>query len=75
MPPISPEVLAMIQPGKKVRHLRGPDRSVSRIRHIRAIVDDEWVVYRVWQRGHWEYFVEWLYGFELAWQDGRLVKA
>jgi hypothetical protein len=57
----------IIQPGNAVRRL-------GYLLHIRAIVDEEYVVYKVWSRnkGRWAYHVEWIYGFELWYNDNKL---
>ena len=57
----------LIVPGAKVRYFH-------ELRHIRAIVDDDQVVYRVWRSGRWRYHIEWMYGFYLAWKDGMLKR-
>lgn len=46
----------------------------NKIRHIRGIIDEEFIVYRVWSRykRSWEYRIDWYYGFLLAYQDGDL---
>ncbi len=72
-----PELLDMLQPGKKVRVFYYPGNVNNQLRHIRAIVDEEYVVYRVWSRHkrRWVYRIEWLYQFNLAWENGRLSAA
>jgi hypothetical protein len=44
----------------------------NEIRHIRAIVDKEYIVYRVWQKNHYSYRVAHKYEFELGYENGRL---
>ena len=70
------ELLEMVQPGKKVRvfYSAGVD---NQLRHILAVVDEEYIVYRVWNRHkqRWFYDVVWLYEFYLKWEGGRLAAA
>lgn len=42
--------------------------------HIRSVVDDEYIVYRVWstRKRHWRYHIDWRYLFELYAKDGLL---
>lgn len=68
------ELLKMVQPGKKVHVYWGP----SRIRvtwHIRAIVDEDRVVYRYWSKRRWHYVTESLYRFLLKYNNGSLERA
>jgi len=71
---IHPEVWEMVQVGNAVRLDYGPGKRTNQLRHILAIVDDEYVVYRVWMN-RWVYQVDWIYRFELEWQGGYLKKA
>lgn len=77
LPIIDPAVQALVQPGRRVRMLFGymTDSPRSELWHIRAIVDDDRVVYRVWRGNRWQYHVEDLLRFQLAWQDGGLTAA
>ena len=67
--------LSLVQPGHRLRLYFNEGNPNNQIRHIRAIVDDDQVVYRVWSHGSWYYHVVWLYSFWLAWQDGVLRPA
>lgn len=69
-----PRLLDLLKPGAVVRVYYGPGLRANRRLHIRAIVDEEQVVYRVWQRRwqDWRYKVEWLYSFWLWDRDGKL---
>lgn len=71
------ELLEMVQPGKKVKVFYYPGNTNNQLRHIRAIVDEEYVVYRVWGRHskRWLYEVAWLYQFYLEWKSDRLAAA
>jgi hypothetical protein len=66
---IPDEVMQLLQPGQRIR-LRGS------LIHIRAIVDEDQIVYREWWPRHrrWEYKVEWVYAFYIAWKEGQLGK-
>lgn len=68
-------LLAMLQPGAKVRHWRArmTDSPTSQVLHIRAIVDDDQVVFRVWRPGRgWRYIVKDMFVFQLWYEDGAL---
>jgi hypothetical protein len=69
------ELMALLQPGRKVRMNYGVGNPNNELRHVRAIVDDDQIVYRVWQYRRWIYHVRWAYAFLLAWQDGNVTKA
>lgn len=66
---IDDRVIAAVQPGKVVR-VKG------RLWYIRAIVDSEMVVYRVWcsrPRRAWDYEIAWLYDFQIMYKFGALT--
>jgi hypothetical protein len=46
----------------------------NRIVHIRAIVDDEWIVWRIWsrKRRRWLYHVGHISRFEYLYEQGHL---
>lgn len=71
------EMLDMIQPGKKVRLFYSEENPNNQLRHIRAIVDDEYIVYRVWSSGKqtWRYSVDWVFGFKVVFDAGFLTAA
>lgn len=72
------ELLNILQPGNKVRVYGHPRKSKNTLFHIRAVVDEEYVVYKVWSRRkqYWVYGVEHIYFFYLHWQKNfvELVK-
>jgi hypothetical protein len=75
---IDPAVLDMVTPGAKLRAWHGyqTDHPTSEIWHVRAIVDDNEVVLRVWRPGRgWQYFLKSMYALHLAYRDGALQKA
>jgi len=69
------ELIAMLQPGTAVRVDYGKNNINNELRHIRAIVDDDQVVYKVWspRKQTWQYHVKWLYGFLLMYKNGNLL--
>lgn len=71
---VSASVYAMIQPGQSVRMNYGEGNLNNEVRHIRAIVDEEFVVYRVWfkHKRRWEYKVEWVGAFQIGYDAGQL---
>lgn len=71
-----PEVLTMVQPGEAVQVFFGEANVNNEIRHIRAIVDSEYVVYRVWSKhkGRWLYQVGDLMEFQVLWFGCNLIK-
>lgn len=64
----------MLQPDQKVRVFYNEGNINNQLRHIRAIVDDEFVVFRVWSKHkqYWVYKVEHRYNFELKYEGGHL---
>lgn len=42
--------------------------------HVRAIVDEEWVVYRQWRRLRWDYRIEHTSWFEIRAHAGHLQR-
>ncbi len=68
----SQELLDMIQPGKAVRVFYNEDNINNQVCYIRAIVDDEFMVYRVWNRKDWFYHIERIYSFQLCFEKGEL---
>jgi hypothetical protein len=63
----------LLQPGRKLLIDYGKDHIGTRRIEIRAIVDDEWVVYRYFSR-YWRYRVDHMVMFEMHHEDGRLKK-
>lgn len=65
----SAEFLAAIQLGAKFRVYWGAGNVNNELRHIRAVVDDSQVVYRVWSkhRRDWQYQIDDMYAFWLYW--------
>jgi len=61
--------------GAKVRVFYGEDNLHNEIRHIRAIVDDAYIVYKVWgpRKKRWLYHIKWWYGFYLSIEDGVMT--
>lgn len=66
----------LVKPDKKVRIFFNEGNPNNEIRHIRAIVDDWIIVYKVWgkRKRRWFYHVEWIYGFYLQYEHGILTK-
>jgi hypothetical protein len=62
----------MLQPGQRIKVFYHEGNINNEIRHIRAIVDKEYIVYRVWQKNHYSYRVAHKYEFELGYENGRL---
>ena len=71
---IPDELEDMLQPGKSVRVFYNENNPNNKIKHIRAIVDGEYIVFRVWgeNKKQWFYCIEWVYGFYLDWKAGSL---
>jgi hypothetical protein len=72
----SPVLLRLLQPGTRLRvKYRHPD-SETETYHIRAIVDENFVVSRIWSKRNkrWVYRVDHWYFFELTLKDGGLRK-
>ena len=65
-----------IKVGEKYQILSGPEKTPQEVMHIRAIVDRNYVVYRIWSKRKqmWRYSVESKYYLELLEKDERLIK-
>jgi len=66
------DLLEMLKPGKAVNVCYPGDNPNNEKRHIRAIVDDEWIVYMVYRRNRWTYHIDWIYAFLRIYEDGYL---
>ena len=64
---------AMLQPGQRVKVYYGEGNPNNQIRHIRGIVDDEWIVYKTATAKGWRYHVCHKYDFEYKYELGRLA--
>ncbi len=64
----------MLQPGNKVKVFISKENIHNQLRHIRAIIDNEYIVYKVWfkSKQDWRYFIEHVYKFELEYKQGWL---
>jgi len=73
----SQELIAILQPGKKVKLFYSKGNPNNELRHILAIVDDEYIVYKVWRthKQRWHYRVDSIYGFHSDFEDGNLKSA
>lgn len=67
----------MLVPGKKIKLFINDANPNNKIYHIRAIVDDEYIVYKVWSRSkqRWNYHIDWFYLFEMYLKNGWLTKS
>jgi len=68
------KTLAMLQPGNKVRQYFSQGNVNNQLMHIRAIVDGDMIVYKVWSRRkqYWVYDVTSIYRFDLLNEGGYL---
>lgn len=68
------ELTDMLQPGNRVRIYCGKNSPQNKLCHIRAIVDDDYIVYKYWMKHkqRWEYKVVWTYWFQLRFESGNL---
>ena len=65
---------AYIKPGATLRLFWGEGNPNNQTIHIRAIVDDEYVVSRFWSHSKgWRYQIEWGYWFWMIDKDGRVT--
>lgn len=73
---LDPALLAAVQPGAKLRRTIGDLTPTPRdeIWHVRAVVDDDVVVYRAWNRSrrNWDYHLTNLLFCHLCWQSSTL---
>lgn len=63
-----------LQPGKKLKRFFQPGNINNATLHVRALVDDEYVVTRQWSKAKqgWFYKVEHISMFELLYENGNL---
>lgn len=73
--PASDELRALLQPGAVVRFFYNEGNRHNQLRHICAVVDDDYIVYRVWSPAgqRWRYRVEYIYSFQLRHEEGGLT--
>jgi hypothetical protein len=64
----------LLQPGKKLGISFGEGKPANRTIHIREIVDGQFIVFRWWRKGGWEYAVKDRGYFELLFESGKLIK-
>ena len=71
---IHPKVIELVQPGKSI--LVKLSNGSNQRQHVRAIVDDGIVIYRVWSKTRqiWNYYVMNLWQFHFMYIEGRLKK-
>jgi hypothetical protein len=74
---MSKSIDEMLVPGNKIRRFYRAGNVNNCTMHIRAIVDGEYIVYRVWSKTkqRWRYGVEWRYAFEMWYENGALTHA
>lgn len=67
----------LVVPGRKVRIFFNKGNVNNRTAHIRAIVDEDQVIYRYWEKGtqRWVYMIESFYYFKLLFQGGNLLES
>ena len=67
--------MSWLKPGVTCRLFFEKDNPHNRKLHIRAIIDDEQVVYKVWnkERWRWDYFVESLNTFRYRHQLNQYI--
>ena len=70
------KILEKLQPGTKWRIFYNPENINNKLAHIRAIIDDDMVVWRFWsyQRQNWIYQVDHIYRFQILDNDGHLQR-
>lgn len=69
------ELKRILVPGKSFRFFYNAGNPSNSLAHIRAIVDDEWIVWRKWAKSkrRWIYLVDHIHLFWLHRQD-RMVE-
>ena len=80
IPPLRENTLSMLRelliPGNKVRIFYYKGNPNNCLLHIRAIVDNNWIVYKVWskQKKYWVYLVNHISWFQLRYDNLLSVK-
>jgi len=72
----SSKLMDMLTIGSKIRLYYGKDNPNNKLYHIRAFIDDEWIVYRLWlkHKKRWHYGIEHLWHFHFAFEAGLLKR-
>ena len=72
----SRELLEKVKPGAVLKLFYGKGNHNNEIRHIRAIIDGDQVVYRVWRKSKqmWGYRISLMYDFALVEDSGFLKR-
>ena len=67
----------LLKPGNKLRLFFDEGNINNKRIHIRAIIDDDYVVYKIWSRRKqiWYYQVEYIYFFKLLYEKNQIFKA
>lgn len=65
----------LIRPNARIRLFIREGHPDNKIIHTRAVVDEEWIVFRYWSntKRQWRYRLEWSYAFWLWMQQGWLT--
>ncbi len=65
-----------VEIGRKYKIFFSDNNPMNRTAHIRAFVDEHYVVYRFWKKrkDRWEYVIDSVYYFKLLLKDGALIK-
>ena len=73
--PLFDKAREIMAPGNDVREHWGSKNIHNKLMHVRAIIDDDWVVYRWWSyhRRSWQYEIDWIYKFYLMLQSDALT--
>lgn len=63
-----------LKPGSKWRIFFNKKNTNNCLAHFRAIVDDEWIVWKRWRHGRWFYKIDYIHYFYLLDGTGVLRK-
>lgn len=74
MKEVPQKLLSWLNPGNIIWLHYSDGNSNNKRMHIRAVVDDDYIVYRVWSKRNndWAYHVEWVYNFAHWYLDGHI---
>ena len=72
---VSKELRESMKPGHIMKMVFSENDIVNKTIYIRAVVDDNWIVYKYWaeRKKCWVYIIEYIYLLELLYRNGGLL--
>ena len=72
---VSKELREFMKPGHIMKMVFSENDIDNKTIYIRAVVDDNWIVYKYWaeRKKCWVYIIEYIYLLELLYRNGGLL--